>query len=157
MYQLAAVQQTSTVKKPAFFLKYQTEEVVLRVHRSKTTSENTFNGDEFKIEVYHGLRTAEKIYFEYFCRFVFKALTLRLRNTYMYVFGVLFGFWKFQTNSCRFQKLGVSSFSSKLNFQFIDQDYWRLHVLVCCCVASQCSEITSSLVDISNRRGCSKG
>ena len=35
------------------FLRFQTEERVLRVNRSKITGENTFNGDNFEIEDNH--------------------------------------------------------------------------------------------------------
>ena len=45
-----AAQQTSTVKLPALFLRFQTEERVRRVNESKITGQNTFNGDHFKIE-----------------------------------------------------------------------------------------------------------
>ena len=44
------MQQTSTVNLPAFFSIFQTQEHVLRVHKSKITGENTFNGDSFGSE-----------------------------------------------------------------------------------------------------------
>ena len=44
------MQQTSTAKLLAFFLRFQTEESVLRVNESEITGENTFNGDFFEIE-----------------------------------------------------------------------------------------------------------
>ena len=47
--------------------------------------------------------------FGYFCRFLISALTLRSRNTYIYVFRALFGFGNFLSTSCEFHKLGVSS------------------------------------------------
>ena len=56
-------QQTSTLKLPAFFLRIQTEERVLRVNKSKITGENTFNGDHFEIEGKHGLSKDEKTLF----------------------------------------------------------------------------------------------
>ena len=56
----------------------------------------------------------KKLCFGYFCRFVTSALTLRPRNTYI---RALFGFCNFLATSCGFWKLGVSSFSSTLNFE----------------------------------------
>ena len=43
MYYFAAVQQTSTVKLPAFFLRFETEEHILRVNESEVTGESAFN------------------------------------------------------------------------------------------------------------------
>ena len=45
----AAAKQTSTVKLPAFYLRVQTKERVLRVNKSAVTGENAFHGDLFKI------------------------------------------------------------------------------------------------------------
>ena len=50
----ATAQQTSTLKLPAFLLRFQTEEYVLRVNKSKITGENTFNGNNFEIQGSHG-------------------------------------------------------------------------------------------------------
>ena len=47
------MQQTSPVKLPAFFFRFQTKERVLRVNKTKITGENTFNGDYFDIESNH--------------------------------------------------------------------------------------------------------
>ena len=80
--------------------------------------------------------------FGYFCRFFTSALTLRSPNRYICVFRTLFGFGNFLFSSCEFHKLGVSSFSSTLNFQWIEQSLWRLHVLVGSCAAHQYIEIT---------------
>ena len=63
MNYFAVVQQTSTVKLPAIFWKFQTEERVLRVSKSKVTGENTFTGDEFKIEGNHESSEARKALF----------------------------------------------------------------------------------------------
>ena len=41
-------------------MRFQTEEHVLRVNKSKITDENTFNGDHFEIEGKHGLSKDEK-------------------------------------------------------------------------------------------------
>ena len=84
-----------------------------------------------------------KLCLGYFCRFATSALTFRPRNMYIYVFRAFFGFYNFWATSCGFWKLGVSSFSSKLNFEYIERDFWRLHVLVCCYAANQYTEITS--------------
>ena len=59
----AAVQQTSTLNLPAFFLRFQTEERILRVNKSKITDENPFNGDHFEIEDNHGSIKDEKALF----------------------------------------------------------------------------------------------
>ena len=58
------MQQTSTVKLPAFFLRFQIEERILRVNKSKITAENTFNGDHhFEIEGNHGSSKDKKTLF----------------------------------------------------------------------------------------------
>ena len=61
----------------------------------------------------------------------FNLLTLRLRNTYIHVFRVFFGFSNFYATSFWFQKLGVSSFHSAVNLDSKAPDFWCLHVLVC--------------------------
>ena len=63
MYQLAAAQQTSTVKLQAFFLRFQSKQRVLTVNKSKITGENTFNVDHFEIETNHGSSKDEKTFF----------------------------------------------------------------------------------------------
>ena len=88
------MQQTSTVKLPAFFLRFQTGERILKVNKSKITVKNTFNGDHFETEGNHESIKDEKTFFGYFCRFVTR-VTLRPRNTYIYVFRALFGFCNF--------------------------------------------------------------
>ena len=103
------MQETILVKLLAFFLRFQTEERVLTVNKSKITGENTFNEDHFEIEINHC--------FGYFYRFVTSALTLRPRNTYIYIFPALFGVCKFFATFFRFWKLGVNSFCSTLNFE----------------------------------------
>ena len=60
MYYVAAAQQTNTVKLPAFFLRFQTEERILMVKKGEITGENTFNGDHFEIETNHGSSKYEK-------------------------------------------------------------------------------------------------
>ena len=47
------MQQTSTVKLPTFFWRFQTKERVLKVNKSKITGKNTFNGYHFDIEGDH--------------------------------------------------------------------------------------------------------
>ena len=76
------------MKLPTFFLKRQTKERVLKVNKSEITGENKFNGDHFEM---NQVKT-EKLCFGYFYRFVTSDLALRTRNTYIYVFGALFGF-----------------------------------------------------------------
>ena len=49
MYQFAAGHQTSTLKLPAFFWRFETEEHIPRVNKSKITGENPFNADHFEI------------------------------------------------------------------------------------------------------------
>ena len=57
------MQQTSTAKLLAFFLRFQTEESVLRVNESEITGENTFNGDLFEIEDNHESSKDRKAWF----------------------------------------------------------------------------------------------
>ena len=58
--------KTSTVKLPAYFWRFQTEEFVLRVNKSKITGENTFNGDHFEIEDNHESTEDEQTLFCFF-------------------------------------------------------------------------------------------
>ena len=78
------------------FLRFQTEEPVLRVKNSNIACENTFNGDHFEIEGNHDSINDEEICFGFFCRFVTSAVTFRPRNKYFYVFGTLFDFCNFE-------------------------------------------------------------
>ena len=80
--------------------------------------------------------------FSYFCRFVTSALTVRPKKTYIYCFQALFSICYFLAISFGFKNLRVSSFYSILNFLQIEQDYLRVHVLVCCWAAKQYSEIS---------------
>ena len=50
----------------AFFLRFQPEERVLRVNKSKITGENSFNCDHFEIEGSHGSSKNEKTFFRVF-------------------------------------------------------------------------------------------
>ena len=66
------MQQTSTVKLSAFFWRFQTEERVLRVSKSKITGENTFNGDHFEIEGNHESSKDEKTLFGVFLQICYR-------------------------------------------------------------------------------------
>ena len=54
------MQQTSTMKLPAFFVRFQTEDRVLRINKSGITGENAFNGHFFEIEDNHESSKDEK-------------------------------------------------------------------------------------------------
>ena len=84
----AAPQHISLAKLPAFYQRFQTEEGALRLIEAKVTTENAF-------KVTMNIVTTKKPSFGIFWRFVTSALTLRPRNTYIYVFRVLFGFFIF--------------------------------------------------------------
>ena len=64
--QFAAAEETSTVKLPAFFLRFETEERVLRVDKSEITGENTFHEDLFDIEDNHKEGNDKKTWFQAF-------------------------------------------------------------------------------------------
>ena len=51
------------MKLPALFLKFQTEERVLRVNKSEIPGENSFNGDLLEIEDNHESSKDEKTWF----------------------------------------------------------------------------------------------
>ena len=57
------MQDTSTVKLPTTLLTIQTEELVLRVIKSRNTDENAFNGDLFEIEHNHERNKDENTWF----------------------------------------------------------------------------------------------
>ena len=58
--------KTSTVKLPAYFWRFQTKECVLRVNKSKITSEYTFNGDHLETEDNHEPTEDEETLFFFF-------------------------------------------------------------------------------------------
>ena len=60
MYYFAAVQQPSTVKLPAFIQRFQTEERVLGVNKTKSSGKNAFNGDHLGTEGNHESSNNEK-------------------------------------------------------------------------------------------------
>ena len=68
------------MKLTAFFQRFQTEERVLCLNKTKSTGENAFNGDHLRTEGNHESSNDKKSLFGYFCRFVTRALTLRRRN-----------------------------------------------------------------------------
>ena len=92
MYQVTAAQQTSTVKLSTISLRFQSKDHVLRIKKSKITGENTLNGDHFKIKSNYETTKDKKLYFGYFFQFVTRTLTLRLQNTYIFVFPTFLGF-----------------------------------------------------------------
>ena len=57
------MQQTSTVKLPTVFLRFQTEERLLKVDESEITGENAFNRDLLQIEDNHESSKDEKTWF----------------------------------------------------------------------------------------------
>ena len=63
-------------------------------------------------------------------------LTLRLRNTNIWIFPDYFSFGHFLASSC-FQTLRLRSFNSALHFGQNKSRFCRLNVLVCCCAANQ--------------------
>ena len=73
IYQFAPAQQSSTVKLPAFFFRFQTEEHALTVNKSEITGQNAFHGDIFEIEDNHEGSKDEKTEFQAF-----------LQNCYLY-------------------------------------------------------------------------
>ena len=73
----AAAQQTSTAKLPAFYQRFQTEETTLRVNGAKITIKM------FLMEIFLGIKLTmnilkiKRLFFEYFCRIMTRALTFR--------------------------------------------------------------------------------
>ena len=65
------------MKLPAFFLKFETEECVLRVNKSEITGENTFNVDYFGIKGNRESIKTEQTFLGCFCRFVTSPLILK--------------------------------------------------------------------------------
>ena len=77
MQQFADAQQTSTIKLPAIFLRFQSGERVLRVTKNKITSKNTFNRDYFEIEGNHGSSKDEKTLFWMFLQICDQCIKLQ--------------------------------------------------------------------------------
>ena len=50
MFQFPAAEKATTVKLPAFCLRFAMEEWVLRVNKSEINGEKAFHGDRFEIE-----------------------------------------------------------------------------------------------------------
>ena len=84
----------------------------------------------------------KKFLLVFFCRLFSCVLILRPRKTYIYVFQVMFKFFKFKASFCGFWRLEVNSLHFTLNFEEIKWDFCRLYVLVSCCVANQYSGFT---------------
>ena len=95
MYQFAAAQQTSTVKLPAFFLRFQTKERILRVNESEITGENAFNRDLFETEDNHESIKDEKTWLQVFLQISYPYFNPQTAKTYIYIFGALLGFCNF--------------------------------------------------------------
>ena len=130
----------------SIFLRFQTEQCVLRVNKSKITGEKTFNVDHFEIEIKHGSSTDEKTLFWVFlliCDQSFNSYTAK----YVYVrFSSIVWCLQFL---CHF--LWVLEARSKLilfytKFSVNRARFSRLHVLVCCCAANQYREVTGILL-----------
>ena len=77
MYLLPAAQQTSTVKMPVFFWRFQTEERALRVNKSKVTAKILLMEIILRLKVTMNQIKTKKFCFGYLCRFVTRDLTLR--------------------------------------------------------------------------------
>ena len=60
MYKFAAAQQTSTVKLPLFFFRFQCNDRFPRVNKSKITSKNTFDRYHFDFKGNHELGKKKK-------------------------------------------------------------------------------------------------
>ena len=90
MYQFAAEQQTSTAKLLALFERFQTEERVLRVNKTKSSDENAFNGSNLGTEGNHESSNDEKVLFWVFlqiCNLCFNPLTAE--DVYLRFSGIL--------------------------------------------------------------------
>ena len=123
MYYFAAAQNTSTAKSPAFLQRVQTEVLALQTNEAKITSENAFNGDNVWGEGNHEYSNKEKTLFWVFYRFLTRVLSLRPRNTYIYVFRAFFGFfifyaicWSFGVSMNQFAAAQQTSTSKLLAF-----------------------------------------
>ena len=79
------------------------------------TSENAFNGNQFRGEGNHEFSGNQKTLVWVFLQIY--DLTLSPRNTHIYVFRGIFGFFIFHATSCSVWKLRVKSFHSTLNFE----------------------------------------
>ena len=118
MYQFLSAQRTSTAKIPTFFLKYfKMKCAPYRLMRLRLLVKMLLMKVIFVVKVTINIKTQKKnVVFGYSCRFVSRALTIRLRNTYIYVFGAFFGLPNVQDNSCCLRKVRWQLFHSTLNF-----------------------------------------
>ena len=94
----------------------------------------------------------KNVYFRYFWWFLTSALTLRLRNTYLYIFETVFCWYNFEATSCKFWKSEKYWLSSTLIFGEKKSDCWCMHVVLCCCAGNQYTEINGIIFEISNQR-----
>ena len=75
--------------------RFKTEERVLRVNKSKSTGQNTFNGDHFDIGDNHGSSKDEKILFWVFLQTCDQCFNLYTAN-YIYLhFSIIVSFYEF--------------------------------------------------------------
>ena len=70
-----------------------------------------------EVKITMNIATTKKLYFEYLCRILTRALILTRRNTYFYSFRAFFSFINFKATCCGIQKLGLKLFHCKLNFE----------------------------------------
>ena len=77
MYQFAAARYTSTIKLPAIYLRFQTEENFLSVDKREITAENAFHGDLFEIEDNHESSKDEKTWFQVCLEICYSCLNLQ--------------------------------------------------------------------------------
>ena len=75
-----------------FFLRFENKECILRINKSEILVKTLLMETTLRLQVSMNKVKTKELCFGYFCRFVTSALTIRQRNTYIYVFRVLFGF-----------------------------------------------------------------
>ena len=117
MYQLAFEQQTSCVKLPAIFLRFQTKKRILRVNKNEIACGNACNGDFVEIGDNHESSKDWKTCFEVFLEIYYPCYK---PQTEKYVY--------------------LTNFHTK--FEQTKPDIWCFNVLACCCEANQYNEIT---------------
>ena len=120
----------------------------LKVNKTKITTENAFNQDHLWLEGNHESKNKKKKpSFRYFCWFMTRSLTLRLRKRYVYIFRALFAF-----SVLSYFLFLIEARNIHLALHLIVKEtspfFWRLNLLFCCCAANQYCEITGTFSKI---------
>ena len=116
MYQFPAAQQTITAKLPASNRGFKLKSGLYSLMGLRLLMKMLLMEVIFVVKVTMNIETPKKRRFGYSCRSVSRALTIRLRNTFIYVFRAFFDLPNVQYNCCCLREVKGQLFHSTLHF-----------------------------------------